>query len=90
MKLFNINNNVKVKIFEAGYKHWKAKDDQLFLSNNGAHHCKSIEWYKSKADAQGYVTMQAWELMQIFGDSLIFGAPPTFDTNIILTVTTPR
>jgi hypothetical protein len=84
-KSFNLNNQIKVKISEEGFKHWKQKDDTLFLTWNAGHHVKPLNWYTSKQDDNGYVSLQGWEFMQIFGDSLIPGKKPLFELEIILT-----
>lgn len=86
----NLNWHIKVRLREEGFKHWKKRDDELFSKRNEfldrdfAHHIKPLEWYKAKQDAEGYVTVQLWEFIQQFGDTIVFGHQSVFDTSIII------
>lgn len=84
---FNLNHSIKVKLTDAAFKHWKQVDDRLYANLAKSlrdEHTKSIEDYKAKQDADGYVKMPAWEFMQYFGETIVFGTVPVFSPDIIL------
>ena len=84
---FNLNWYIKVKLTDAGFKHWKQVDDRMYATLSKSlrdEHTKPIEHYKTKQDADGYVKMQAWEFMQYFGETIVFGTVPVFSPDIIL------
>jgi hypothetical protein len=68
---FNANQYVKVKLTEHG--HYIMRD-----------------WYGDRVynaptvDDQGYVKIQMWHFMRIFGEYMSLGAEPVFDMNIVL------
>lgn len=68
---FNANQYVKVKLTEYG--------DSVMR-----------EWYSDRVynmppvDELGYVKVQMWHLMRIFGEYMSLGAEPVFDMNMIL------
>lgn len=83
---FNMNWNIKVKLNAEGFKHWKKVDDEIFnkAPSLADKYVKSLDYYKAKQDSDGYVKMPMWEFMQYFGETIVFGTQPKFDTNIVL------
>ena len=70
MRKFNINDTIKVLLYEEGEKMY-------------------LEYYAPfmkvvKKDSKGYVAMQMWEFMKIFGETCVMGKELPFDTNIYL------
>ena len=80
MKELNINNEILVRLHDAGYEHWKKKDDSVMPKE----HQHTLDYYKSKADENGYVKFQAWVFIQTFGDAIEFGFRSVFDNNILI------
>lgn len=78
----NLNQSVKVKLHSIGLWHWKVKDDAVLA--NAPHLKKPFSDYQSRCDADGYVTMQLWEFMRTFGDTIEFGGSQVFDLDIII------
>lgn len=85
MLKFNINNYIRVKLKEEGYKYWKTVYDSVYQDIPHLHqYIKPLEAYKAKADKDGYIKMQAWEFMRIFGDTISLGTICVFDTEILI------
>jgi len=71
---YNLNCIVKVKLTDAGYVRlayiWNAflkEYPQVKIEERGA------EYYKSTADAEGFIEMQLWDFIQKFGDVTYLG-----------------
>src|SRR5690349_6788699 len=77
---FNLNNYVKVKLTESGFKHWEWHHHQIFRDMEeiiGKGSSKAIEdfrrppsYFREQEDADGYVKFQASEFMRIFASTL--------------------
>ena len=72
MNTFNINETVKIRLTATGIK---------VLSDFWAEYdiCKTYT-----PDENGYLEMQLWHVMEVFGDSLRLGCDPPFETNILI------
>lgn len=70
----NINDNVKLRLTEYGRTIHKDHFSGRLGSN-------AYEQYYCPDD-DGYVTMQLWEVMQVFGSHLHLGNEMPFETNI--------
>ena len=82
---FNINNGIKVKLSEEGFKHWMYEDNKTFYGNKDLQkYIHPLSWYKARADENGYVTFQAWHFIKIFGSSIDMTAPQIFETDILI------
>lgn len=90
--VFNLNNEIRVKLEDKGFVHWMDKHNEIYdkmdehfpgsdISKEGR---KGLEYFKSKVDSEGYVKMQAWEFMQIFGNSIVFGTLPIFKPDVLI------
>jgi len=70
---FNINNNVKIKLTEAGIDILKKERPNL------------LEIYNNRIDKDGYTQVQLWEVMNVFGKHCYNGNNNLpFETNIII------
>lgn len=77
---FNLNSKIKVKLKPEGYTFWKEYNDR-FLPDRLK---KPIYDYIGRADSKGYVSFQAWDFMEIFGQKLILGTIPPFSLEILI------
>ncbi len=85
---FNINDEVLVKLTERGIDHWiqeyniKGLPPQYFLTK---------EKILAKKLDNGYWAFKLWELIQLFGNGIVFGMNEiVFETNIIIPVDLSR
>lgn len=66
MVSFNLNQNVFVKLTSLGYS-LLAKNHNKFVGIIPKWEKRSAEYYKSKADKDGFTSFQAWDFIQTFG-----------------------
>jgi hypothetical protein len=71
----NINGYVLIKPNEEGFKIWH----EYYQGYTD----KTIEDYKKGVDEDGYVRMQLWEVMKIFGEHLSMAHESPINTTII-------
>lgn len=87
MKQLNLNDEVKVKLTEAGIKILEDRHN-YFLKQFGdrATAIKALGEFKApKVDENGYSSFQLWELMNIFGQAMYNGNPNIpFEMNIAI------
>ncbi len=72
-KTFNISDFVKIKLNEAGYNYLTEKI--------------SKEDLESRIDSEGYIRLQGWDFINVFGGTLGFGKQLLFDLNILIEIT---
>ena len=77
--LFNINQNVRVKLNDYGRKIHKEYFDHLAEGLN-----TSLKYAPPKEDAEGWSSWQLWHLMRVFGPYLWVGGKVPFDNWIFL------
>lgn len=79
MKNFNINDYVYVRLTDYGRGIHRRAYDRLTKERDG-----KIPWmYKApKEDSEGWSKWQMWELMNVFGDFMVLGFDPPFETTI--------
>ena len=76
MKSININEFVRVQLSEKGKHIFIHQYDYIF---------PDVEWQKlqesqtAKIDKNGFVEMQLWELMNLFGSHMYMGCIPPFE-----------
>lgn len=75
---FNINETVKVRPTEAGWKILDESDADLRRIH------KNYKGYRYHLDPQGFLHMQMWELMQVFGPYCGCGHELCFETEIFI------
>ena len=63
---FNINGYIKVKLLEKGYE-LMAKDHNRYLDSIPKWQMRDANYYKNKADSNGYTSFQAWAFIELFG-----------------------
>ena len=84
---FNINDYVKVRLTDKGkyiYYHQFDKINECIRKIGG----NLLNPIELKYDDDGYVELQMWHLMEIFGEHLYNGCEVPFDTTIKLKVNT--
>jgi hypothetical protein len=79
-KKFNVNSCVKLKITEKGLKRWK--DHYNDFPKNLKIKPITIQELRNKQDNDGYISLQLWEVMEIFGEDL--QVHDYFDTTITI------
>ena len=76
--IFNINDNVKVKLTQHGKDVLKEKH-RRFWADVG----KQMAWYTPpEEDSEGWSEWQLWQLMGELGDELHMGCKMPFETEI--------
>jgi hypothetical protein len=84
---FNINQYVYIRLTEVGYATWKERHDDMYRPYPAYHsEIKPIEHYKQQANDEGFIKMQLWEVMQLFGHKMGNGMPVPFETEILLEI----
>ena len=76
---FNLNDYFYIKLKPAGFVYWKSYWDK-YLDKYGK--SQTLQHYKEKADKNGWVKFQAWEFLEIFGETCRYGVAKYFDINI--------
>lgn len=76
---FNINEMVKVKLNPTGLEELKRQHEDLKQSTG-----YKGSFSEPKVDADGYSLWQLWVLMSTFGQMMINGGEPPFETEIII------
>ncbi len=71
---FNVNDYIYVKLTEKGYQIWHKSMERYSDT--------TLEEYKARADADGYVAFQAWCFMNMFGEHMNMGFQTVCETNI--------
>ena len=76
--IFNINNYVEIKLTQYGKDILKEKEDKIFTEYPSL----KEYLYKYKVNNRGYLKLQLWEVMNIFGDHLGNGLQVPFEMKI--------
>ena len=76
---FNVNNCFRIRLTDRGREVHRANHDALFKCVPARH---SPSYLAPVADADGWTKMQAWEVMQEFGQSIRLGGDVPFETTI--------
>ena len=88
MKEFNVNDYVKVKLNDLGYKILEDFYDDLLKSANNRRTVLPENFFDvnkyPELDEEGYVTYQLWKLMEIFGQHMHAGEKVPFESYILL------
>ena len=80
--IFNINNYVEIKLTQYGKDILKEKEDKIFTEYPSL----KEYLYKYKVNNRGYLKLQLWEVMNIFGDHLGNGCDTPFEMDIKMEV----
>lgn len=78
MKLFNVNDYIKVKLTDLGKEIYKHYDDEFLKIFP---HLKPIPL---DIDEEGYCKFQLWRFMNIFGEHFGNGFPLVIESNTIM------
>lgn len=66
MQEFSLNDTVLVKLSDYGY-HLLAEEHNKYVERIPNWETRSADYYKAKADSEGYSRFQWWEFMQKIG-----------------------
>ncbi len=80
---FNINDTILVKIQDKGYQHM-ANNHNKYIKYHSVLEYRTAEYYKNKADENGYTAMQAWCFIEEFGPVTGWGSHGFFSTEILI------
>jgi len=80
---YNLNFTIKVKLKDTGY-HLLADEHNEYSSVIKNWEKRDKEYYKNKADEDGYTEVQLWSFMKTFGATTGMGFEQKFDTNILI------
>jgi len=84
---FNLNDYIHVNLTDDGFKYWKENHDKVFSGHKKLKkYIRTISYYKEKADKNGYVRFQAWDFINIFGDTVEMGTQPLFDLTLLIEI----
>ena len=79
----NLNQEVGIKITDMGYDVLANNYNAPFLDNPNIEK-RDAQYFKDKADANGYTKLSLWEFMSMFGQNVSMGMPKLFDLTIIV------
>jgi hypothetical protein len=65
--LFNLNEYISVKLTDLGYQRLADLHNDLMNRLNRKDDFRTFQYYKDKADLDGYTKFQAWSFMADFG-----------------------
>ena len=80
---FNLNYNVRVKLTDVGRQRL-ADIHNKYVGTIPGYKIVTSDSYKKDEDKDGYTRMQAWCMMQDFGDMMGMCRPQPFHLDIIL------
>lgn len=80
---FNINNSVRVKLKEKGYQRL-ADLHNKYLGQIKNWERRSADYYKQKADKEGYTKFQMWTFMEYFGAVTFIGMNEYYGATIVI------
>lgn len=78
---FNLNEYIKVKIYDKGYQ-VLADNHNKYLGVIKNWEKRDAEYYKLKADENGYTRFQAWNFIEEFGSVTRLGMNGYYSTEI--------
>ena len=79
----NLNSSIKVKVTDKGYELLAQNHNELIDHIPNWEH-RTPEYYKNKADENGYTSFQAWVFMNEFSMTYRLGFEGYYDTNILI------
>ena len=85
MKVFNVNNQVLVKLNDSGlklYKNYLKKTCSKFGTKEQKK--QYMDTCLAEIDENNNIKLQLWEMMNIFGGHLCGGVNPPFDTDLLI------
>ncbi len=80
---FNINQYIKVKIYDKGYEHM-AKNHNSYLGRIKNWEQRDADYYRKQADSNGYTKFQAWAFIEEFGQVTRLGMNGYYSTEILI------
>ena len=80
---FNINDYIRVKLLDKGYQ-LLADRHNRYLNVLKTWDERNADYYRKKADSEGYTSFQAWDFMETFGSVTGLGAHGYYSTDILI------
>lgn len=80
---FNLNHSIKVKLMDKGYEHL-ANQHNRFLGRIPNWEKRNAEYYRNRADEQGYTKFQGWQFIELFGSVTGIIYHGYYDINILI------
>ena len=79
----NLNNFVKFKLTDLGKKVWDHQNDELneFIAGAGA---PPLKPRILDVDEEGYMKLQLWEFMNVFGEAMHMGFDTIIEQNTLV------
>ena len=82
----NLNDNVRVKLNDAGREIHKIRHDELYdyIESRGVPSptYERLKYRPPKEDSDGWSEWQLWDLMSLYGPHITLGAALPFETTI--------
>jgi hypothetical protein len=82
-KTYNLNRNIRVKLNDKGYQ-LLADEHNNYCGYIPTFKKRTLQFYKKKADKEGYTKFHLWEFMQLFGHVTGMGFDQYYDINILI------
>ncbi|CAH1002626.1 hypothetical protein LEM8419_03498 [Neolewinella maritima] len=83
MKKVSVNDYIKVKLNDEGYEH-RAKVHNAYANVITRWKQRDAEYYRSKADEDGYTKFQLWSFVDEFRDYFHIGCQLAFDNELVI------
>lgn len=80
---FNLNYPVRVKLRDKGYQRL-ADLHNSFCGKIPSWVARDADYYRAKADSEGYTSMQGWDFIQSFGEVTNLGMTGYYDIVILI------
>jgi hypothetical protein len=74
---FNLNDEIYVKLDDKGYQVLADEHNHYFPERK-----RNADYYREKADINGYTTFQAWEFIEKFGKVTTLSKSGYYNNNI--------
>lgn len=81
--LFNLNDYIFVKLTDLGYQRLADLHNDLMIKLDKDDDFKDAQYYKNKADSDGYTKFQAWSFMSDFGSVSGLTMPQYYHLDIL-------
>lgn len=84
---FNLNHYIRVKFKDLGYKIMADNWNELVKDVKGfGEEKRDVEYYRNRADEDGYTRMQAWAFIEQFGEYIGLCKETPFELDILIEV----
>lgn len=80
---FNLNESIRVRLNDKGYQRLADLHNQ-YIGTFKQWPYRDAEYFKSRADNEGYTTFQAWVFIEKFGEVTSIGMGQGYSPNILI------